>query len=107
MTSRMSAHTRTPGDTYGRRDLARFAIAGLAAPLFGVFDNVASGRARSDVAVGGVRLGVHSSSFRDAPNTPGSDTVDTLIQAMTECDVRDCGGTEELLARGAVHAHGL
>jgi hypothetical protein len=39
--------------------------------------------------VGGVRLGVHTSSFRELRPKPGVDGVDTLIAAMTACDVRD------------------
>ena len=39
--------------------------------------------------VGGVRLGVQTSSFRDLRPAPGVDGIDTLIAAMTACDVRD------------------
>jgi sugar phosphate isomerase/epimerase len=76
----MSPQPRKEGDMYSRREIALFTIAGLAAPLLSAFGEIA----------GGVRLGVQSGSFRDLPHTPGSDAVDTLIQAMTECDVREC-----------------
>lgn len=83
----MSTHMRKSGDPVSRRDLARLAMAGLAAPLFGAFGG---GRPASDAAPGGVRLGVHTSSFRDLPDRPGGDSLDAMIQAMTECEVREC-----------------
>jgi hypothetical protein len=49
----------------------------------------ATGHGFGDV-VGGVQLGVQTSSFRDLRPKAGDDGVDTLIQAMTACDVRDC-----------------
>jgi sugar phosphate isomerase/epimerase len=39
-----------------------------------------------DSTVDGVRLGACSYSFRTFPRTPGSDNVDAIIQALTECD---------------------
>ena len=50
---------------------------------------MSANRTDGDV-VGGVRLGVHSSSFRELRPKPGDDGIDTLIQAMTACDARDC-----------------
>ena len=47
-------------------------------------------RRESGDLVGGVRLGVRTSSFGNLRPKPGGDRVDTLIQAMTACDVRDC-----------------
>ena len=73
---------------YSRRDLALFTFAGLAAPLVGAA--WAAGAAVDDPAAGGVRLGVQTSSFRDLPRRPETDAVDTLIQALTACDAREC-----------------
>ncbi len=39
---------------------------------------------------GGVRLGVQTYSFRALPRPPEGDMVDVLVQAMTECGVREC-----------------
>jgi hypothetical protein len=47
-------------------------------------------KGRAGDVVGGVRLGVQSASFRELRPKPGDDGVETLIQAMTACDVRDC-----------------
>jgi sugar phosphate isomerase/epimerase len=38
-----------------------------------------------DSTVDGVRLGACSYSFRSFPRTPGTDNVDAIIQALTEC----------------------
>jgi hypothetical protein len=84
----MSPQPRKEGGIYSRRELALITIAGLAAPLLGGSRDV-SARAAEDPPSGGVQLGVQTSSFRDVPNKPGRDTVDMLIHAMTECDVRD------------------
>jgi hypothetical protein len=59
-----------------RRELALFTLAGLVTPL----------RRES----GTPRLGVHTGCFRGLPLQPGRDGVDTLIQAMAECDVNEC-----------------
>jgi sugar phosphate isomerase/epimerase len=65
---------------YTRREFWKHTLAGLAIPMFGPPGQIASG----------VRLGVHTNSFRELPRKPGIDDVDTIIQAMTECDVREC-----------------
>ncbi len=85
----MSQQPRTESGMYSRRELALITIAGLAAPLLGRSSDL-SARAADGQSAGGVRLGVQTSSFQDVPNRPGSDTVDMLIQSMTDCDVRDC-----------------
>jgi sugar phosphate isomerase/epimerase len=81
----MSAPPRRKGDGGSRRDLALFAFAGLAAPFVGGFGRNAAASGGS-----GVRLGVQTSSFRNVPRQPGSDAVETLLAAMTECGVREC-----------------
>lgn len=43
-----------------------------------------------DSPVAGVRLGVQTYSFRELPRAPGSDAVDTIIKAMTECGLDEC-----------------
>jgi sugar phosphate isomerase/epimerase len=52
------------------------AVAGVPLPL-------AFGRINS--TVDGVRLGACTYSFRSFPRTPGTDNVDAVIQALTEC----------------------
>jgi sugar phosphate isomerase/epimerase len=69
---------------YSRRELGALALGVVAAPLAGGFASVA----------GGVRLGVHTNSFRNLPRTPGRDPIETLIQALVACEAREC----ELLA---------
>jgi sugar phosphate isomerase/epimerase len=50
----------------------------------------ATAGAAIDSTVAGVRLGAQTYSFRDLPRTPGSDAVDTVIKAMTECGLSEC-----------------
>ena len=38
----------------------------------------------------GVSLGVDTRSFRELPREPGPDEADTIIRALTACDVRAC-----------------
>ena len=64
---------------YTRREFGRITLAGLALP----------GAARAQTA-GGVRLGVQTYSFRELPRPAGSDLVDPLITAMTECGFTEC-----------------
>ena len=40
--------------------------------------------------MGGVRLGVQTCSFRSLPRTQGVDPIQTLIDALVACDVREC-----------------
>ena len=65
---------------YSRRELATIGLAGLAAPLAGLFAHAAAD----------VHLGVNTSSFGRLPRASGSDLVDALIQALVACDVHDC-----------------
>ena len=65
---------------YSRRELGALTLGALAAPLAGGFAHAASG----------VRLGVHTYSFRSLPRTPGRDPIETLIQALVACDAREC-----------------
>jgi hypothetical protein len=65
---------------YNRRELGALTLGAFAAPLAGGFAQVA----------GGVRLGVHTYSFRNLPRTPGRDPIETLIQALVACDAREC-----------------
>jgi sugar phosphate isomerase/epimerase len=64
-----------------RREFGTLTIAGLALPRL---------RVAADSRVGGVRLGVQTYSFRDLARAPGTDTVDTVIRAMTECGLTEC-----------------
>ena len=66
---------------YTRREFGHLTLAGLALPLFGGL---------ADSRVGGVRLGVQTYSFRDLPRAAGSDAVDAVIRAMTECGLSEC-----------------
>jgi len=63
-----------------RRDLGQRMLAALAGPRYG----------RPAEIVSGVRLGVHTRSFRELPRKAGTDEVDTIIQAMAECGVHEC-----------------
>ena len=65
---------------YTRREWGTRTLTGLAMPGFGHAGQIVSG----------VRLGVHTASFRELPRKPGIDEVDTIIQAMVACDVREC-----------------
>lgn len=78
----MSTVTRPGDETLSRRNAARLAIAGLAAPFLGGFGTL--------VGADEVTLGIQTSSFRDLPRQPGSDAIGTLIQALTECGAREC-----------------
>jgi sugar phosphate isomerase/epimerase len=66
---------------YTRREFGTLTLAGLALPRLLV---------AADSRVGGVRLGVQTYSFRDLPRAPGTDAVDTVIRAMTECGLTEC-----------------
>ena len=65
---------------YTRREFGKRTLSGLAMPRFGRLGQIVSG----------VRLGVHTYSFRELPRKPGIDEVDTIIQAMADCNVREC-----------------
>jgi sugar phosphate isomerase/epimerase len=72
-------------DLYSRRGIAHLAIAGLAAPVLGAF------------GAGPVRLAVNAASFRGLPRKPDGDAIDAVIQALTDCGVRDCELSASLL----------
>jgi hypothetical protein len=63
-----------------RREWGNHLLAGSRIPMFGPLGQIVSG----------VRLGIHTNSFRELPRAPGVDIVDTIIHAMTECGVREC-----------------
>jgi len=67
---------------YSRRELGTLTVAGLAVSLWG---GVRLARVAS-----GVRLGVQTASLRDLPRQAGIDPIDTLIEALTACGVREC-----------------
>jgi sugar phosphate isomerase/epimerase len=64
---------------YTRREFGRITLAGLALP--------AAARAQT---VAGVHLGVQTYSFRELARPAGSDLVEPLIKAMTECGLTEC-----------------
>ena len=68
---------------YTRREFAKLTVAALTFPRL-------AGAAGIDSRIGGVRLGVQTYSFRDLPRQPGTDAVDTIINAMTECGLGEC-----------------
>jgi sugar phosphate isomerase/epimerase len=70
---------------YSRREIATLGLAGLAAPLAGLFAH--------DAAV--VHLGVNTSSFGNLTRASARDPIDVLIEALVACDVHEC----ELSAR--------
>jgi sugar phosphate isomerase/epimerase len=62
-----------------RREFGKLTLAGFAIP----------GALRAADS-SGVRLGVQTYSFRDMPRSPGTDAVDTIIKAMTDCGLTEC-----------------
>ena len=66
-----------------RRGFGKVTLAALTLPRLAAAAGI-------DSRVGGVRLGVQTYSFRDLPRQPGSDAVDTIINAMTECGLGEC-----------------
>jgi sugar phosphate isomerase/epimerase len=64
-----------------RREFGKLTLAGLAVPRY---------LTAADPIVNGVRIGTQTYSFRDLPRAPGSDHVDVIIKAMTECGLTDC-----------------
>jgi sugar phosphate isomerase/epimerase len=65
---------------YNRREMGRMTLAGLGAPLLGAFAHAASD----------VRVGVQTCSFRGLTGAPGADPIQTIIEALRACDVREC-----------------
>ena len=66
---------------YTRREFGKLTLAGLALPR---------ALAAADPTVNGVRLGVQTYSFRELPRAAGSDAVDSVIKAMTDCGLSEC-----------------
>jgi sugar phosphate isomerase/epimerase len=64
---------------YSRREFGLLTLSGLALPAL----------AGAQV-VGGVRLGVQTYSFRELPRPAGTDLVEPVIKAMTECGLTEC-----------------
>jgi sugar phosphate isomerase/epimerase len=62
-----------------RRQFGALTLSGLTLPV--------AGRAQ---AIGGVRLGVQTYSFRELPRAPEGDLVDPVIAAMRECGLTEC-----------------
>jgi len=67
-----------------RRDFVKAAVTAL--PLAGLNSTFAWG-GKINSTVKGVRLGTITYSFRDFPRSPGTDNVDAVIQALTECGI--------------------
>ena len=65
-----------------RREFGKLTLASLALP------RLAS--AAPNPVFNGVRLGVQTYSFRDLPRPTGTDMVDTIIKAMTDCGLSEC-----------------
>jgi sugar phosphate isomerase/epimerase len=64
-----------------RREFTALALSTLAYPKL---------LAQTSAAVGGVTLGAQTYSFRQLPRPAGGDMSDVIIQAFTECRLRDC-----------------
>jgi sugar phosphate isomerase/epimerase len=62
-----------------RREFGTLTLGALAIPAFA-----------SAQAVGGVRIGVQTYSFRELPRTPGSDATAAIIDAMKTCGLTEC-----------------
>ena len=65
--------------TITRREFGALTLGALALPRFATAQ-----------AVGGVRLGVQTYSFRDLPRTPGGDQTAAIIDAMRTCGLTEC-----------------
>jgi sugar phosphate isomerase/epimerase len=79
---------------YSRREFATLTLGTFALPVLGEIMDPRAADAASDTAgdgtAGGVRLGVQTYSYRDLPRPPGSDAVDTVIQAMKTDGITEC-----------------
>src|SRR4051812_36563862 len=64
-----------------RREFGKLTLAGLAVPRY---------LSAADPTVNGVHIGTQTYSFRDMPRAPGTDHVDVIIKAMTECGLSEC-----------------
>ena len=67
-----------------RREFATLALSSLAWPQL---------RAQAQTtgsAIGGVRVGAQTYSFRGLTRPPGGDMVGVLVSAMTDCGIREC-----------------
>src|SRR5438477_9170847 len=62
-----------------RRDFGRVVLA--AVPVGMAFAE------KINSTINGVKLGTITYSFRDFPRTPGTDNIDAIIQALTECGI--------------------
>jgi sugar phosphate isomerase/epimerase len=72
-----------------RREFATLVVSSLAArPGFARAMQTRTAAAAS--MVNGVRVGAQTYSFRALPRPAGGDMVDVLIQAFTECGLREC-----------------
>jgi sugar phosphate isomerase/epimerase len=78
---------------YSLREFGRLTLGSFALPVLAGATLDREGRAGDTAgpsSVGGVRLGVQTYSFRDLPRQPGSDAVDTVINAMTADGISEC-----------------
>ena len=66
-----------------RRDFGKLALASLA---------MSRGLAAAglDSRIAGVRVGVQTYSFRELPRSPGTDAVDAIVKAMSDCGLVEC-----------------
>jgi sugar phosphate isomerase/epimerase len=62
-----------------RREFGLLTLSGLAFPASSFAQTVA-----------GVRLGVHTRSFRELTRSPNGDLSDAIVKAMTECGLTEC-----------------
>jgi sugar phosphate isomerase/epimerase len=73
-----------------RREFATFVVSTLAAqPALLRARQAAAGAAKGAV-INGVRVGAQTYSFRQLPRPAGGDMVDVLINAFTDCGLREC-----------------
>jgi sugar phosphate isomerase/epimerase len=70
---------------YTRREFAKMTAAVIIVPRA-----LSADGAGADSAVGGVRVGVQTYSFRDLPRPDAGDAVDVIVKAMTGCGLGEC-----------------
>jgi len=68
---------------YTRREFGQMSLAALALPR-------ALSASAAQAGTAAVRLGVQTYSFRELPRPEGSDAVDGIIKAMTDCKITEC-----------------
>jgi sugar phosphate isomerase/epimerase len=73
-----------------RREFGKLALSGLVVARTEVRALPFGAEAAVPSTINGVTLGAQTYSFRDLPRAAGSDLIDPIIKAMTECGLGEC-----------------